>query len=165
MKAELFYFFSGIAILFSLLVIFLKSPVTSTLSLVVSFFSVSALFVLLHAPFLGVIQVLIYAGAILVLFLYVTMLLSVEPPAHPEPKWKKWLSLAAIPLIVSGLCWIVDFPKSILPEIPESFGSTSSLGEQLLGPWALLFELISVVLLAAIVGAVLLSTRREGKTS
>lgn len=165
--AIVFYGFAGMAIVFSLMVILLRNPVTSALSLVVSFFAVSAIFVLLHAPFLGVIQILIYTGAILVLFLYVTMLLNLRGGGANVnyDRITKFGAILLLPLLVLLLVKTITFPDRELPEIPETFGSMASVGEALLGPYALLFEMASVLLLAAIVGAVVLAVREKGKAA
>ncbi|HLG19226.1 MAG TPA: NADH-quinone oxidoreductase subunit J [Bdellovibrionota bacterium] len=163
MTAGLFYLFGGAAVLFSLLVILLRNPVTSALSLVASFFAVSAIFVLLGAPFLGVIQVLVYAGAVLVLFLYVVMLLNVRIERRQVAKQRliSLGSLLLLALILAALFKVVSFPSIAPVAVKESFGSMASVGELLLGPYALVFELVSLVLLAAMIGAVILSTMRK----
>ncbi len=162
--AVLFYVFSAFAVIFALAVILLRNPVLSALSLVASFFGVSAIFVLLHAPFLGVMQILIYVGAILVLFLYVTMLLNLRKSGAFTTRDRKLrvAGLVALPLLVSFLWLVVDVPGGEGAGVPETFGSLATVGVILLQPQVLVFEMISLVLLAAIIGAVVLSGGRKG---
>lgn len=168
MTAGVFYAFAGFAVLFSLLVILLRNPITSALSLVASFFCVSGIFVLLHAPFLGVIQILIYAGAILVLFLYVLMLLNVKREKVREYTYgriAKFIGLIALPVVLLISYTGFDLPEFGNGAVDSNFGSVSSVGLQLLGPYALLFELISLVLLAAILGVVVVTAKQRGELS
>jgi NADH-quinone oxidoreductase subunit J len=157
----LFYVFSFVTVLGSLAVVLMKNPILSALSLVVSFFGVAGIFVLLHAPFVATIQVWVYAGAILVLFLYVTMLLNIggEMPEEKKRKYSKfvWLVLG---LLVSGLIFKFGIRQWVPPfNIEPSSGSIESIASQLLNPYLLLFELISVVLLVGILGAIVLAKK------
>ncbi len=164
MEAIIFYIFSGFAVLFSLMVILLKNPVTSALSLVASFFCVSGIFFLLHASFLGVIQILIYAGAIVVLFLYVLMLLNIKKEDLIENKMERRLGYggkALVLVLVLFAFQVIDLPTSSTMQVRESFGTVASFGQELLGPFAIVFELVSLVLLAAILGVVALISRKE----
>lgn len=166
MRENLFYGFAALTILFSLLVILLKNPIASGLSLVSSFFCVSAIFVLLHAPFMGMIQILVYTGAIMVLFLYVMMLLNLEHPGDPKGfrKYSRYLWMLALPILIflgKSLIQVPDFNEN---QHMETFGSIQSVGNLLVGPYVFVFEAVSFVLLAAMIGVVVLtSKRRDGK--
>jgi NADH-quinone oxidoreductase subunit J len=164
LPAILFYVFSSIAVIFALMVILLRNPVTSALSLVASFFGVSGVFILLRAPFLGVIQILIYAGAILVLFLYVTMLLNIRG-ISADVKRPLYLRLGSISLAGLIFVLLLGFVTPILngrPDVAnESFGSIEAVGAVLLGPNALLFELVSLILLVGMIGTVVLSRKER----
>jgi NADH-quinone oxidoreductase subunit J len=165
MAAIVFYIFSAITVLFAFLVISVRNPVTSALSLVASFFGISGMFVLLHAPFLGIVQILIYAGAILVLFLYVTMLLNVRATdsamTHP---WRRRLLAGGVAAFIAVALFCATAPRDLASApLPGDFGSVASAGRLLLGPYALLFELISLVLLAGIIGTVVLAQRKAEK--
>lgn len=125
------------------------------------------MFVLLHAPFLGVIQILIYTGAILVLFLYVTMLLNVQGGKLTDTRSRasRVAPWVALPLLLAFLFHVVDFPEGEPASVSESFGSIATVGELLLSPYMLIFEFVSLVLLAAIIGAVILSAKpKKGST-
>jgi NADH-quinone oxidoreductase subunit J len=162
--AALFYLAAALAVIFTGMVILLRNPVTSALSLVASFFCVSVLFVLLQAPLLAVIQILIYAGAVLVLFLYVLMLLDLEPE---EPAWGRIgrilrpAALGIVPLLLIPLLPLLKVPDGGDPfAAHESFGSLRSVGKNLLGPHALVFEALSLILLVGMVGVILLAPRK-----
>src|SRR5258707_15852549 len=104
METLIFLIFAALAVASSLVVVMHRSPVYATMSLVVTLFSVADLFVLLWAPFLGALQILIYAGAIVVLFLFVIMLLNLqkEGEAAGPPPGQPWDSLPA-PLVFAGM--------------------------------------------------------------
>ncbi|MFH1262356.1 MAG: NADH-quinone oxidoreductase subunit J [Pseudomonadota bacterium] len=163
MASALFYFFAFFAVLFSVMVVTLAHPVPAALSLVASFFCASALFVLLNAPFLGVIQILIYVGAIVVLFLYVFMLLDLRAEGRSVGligRLNRTIALGVLPVAVAFLLPSLDLPGGSAAVVEgEKFGSLASVGRALLGPYALVFELISLVLLAAMIGAVVLGHR------
>lgn len=166
METYLLYIFSALTVAFSLAVIFMKNPVSSALSLVASFFCVSALFILMHATFLGVVQVLIYAGAILVLFLFVLMLLNLQEEnwifTHAWD-WKRSLQALSIVGILVYLIFskVIDIPAiTTAVELDESFGNISSVGEELLGKYVLAFEWVSVLLFAGILGVIGIASKK-----
>ncbi len=165
MTTYLFYVFSAAAIFFSLLVVTLRHPMASAFSLVVSFFFVSGLFILLSAPFLGVIQILIYAGAILVLFLYVIMLLNLKPeeegPDLSRRRRRRIVRLLLVPALFLGLWFGADVPAFYMSEVAPQFGSIESVGEIFLGNYVFWFEALSLILLVAILGVVAISGKRE----
>ena len=166
MKENLFYIFATLTVIFSLLVILLKNPIASGISLVVSFFCVSGIFILMHAPFLSMIQILVYTGAIMVLFLYVMMLLNLEHPKEPEGfrKYSKYVCIAAIPVLIFLGKSLINITEQTQSPHDDSFGSIASIGNLLLGSYVFAFEAVSFVLLAAMVGVVVLtSKRRDGK--
>lgn len=162
MIENLFYGFASLAVIFAYMVILIRNPIHSGLSLIGSFFCVSALFVLMKAPFLGVIQILIYTGAILVLFLYVMMLLNVKE--EEETTWQmvsKYFTLVLVPVGMFFSFKVLNFKRLAARELSEDFGSVFSVGESLLGSYVFVFELASVVLLAAMIGVVVLTKRKE----
>ena len=165
-RENIFYTFACLTVIFSLMVIILKNPIASGLSLIASFFCVSAIFVLLHAAFMGMIQILIYTGAIMVLFLYVMMLLNLEHPDSPKGfrKYSKWLWLFAIPILFFLGKSLLNVTELSERSHPDTFGSIASVGNLLLGRYVFAFEAVSFVLLASMIGVVVLtSKRREGK--
>ena len=158
-----FYFFAAAALICGLLVIanpFSQNPVTSAMFLVLTIASLAGLFVLLHAFFLAAVQVLVYAGAVMVLFLFVIMLLDLK--AEERRKLKR-LGLAGGVLVVGSILGIffASLARSPLPAGEPSTleGSTIELGKRLFTQYLLPFEVVSVLLLVAMVGVVLLSKK------
>jgi NADH-quinone oxidoreductase subunit J len=161
MQLALFWIFSLLMLIFGAAVIFLRSPVSSALSLVVSLVFMAALFVTLDAFFIGVVQVLVYAGAVMVLFLFVIMLLDIK--AEERRKIQRF-SVAAGAIAVAAITGI--FVKSLfaakpganLPA-PAADGATIPLGKLLFTQYLLPFEIVSILLLVAMVGVILLSKK------
>ena len=160
----LFYLFAFLTLLCGFLVVlnpFSSNPVTSAMFLVLTIASLAGLFVLLHAFFLAAVQVLVYAGAVMVLFLFVIMLLDL--PAEERRKIKK--SGIVLGLISVGAILTIAL-QSLLRSSPLNSeasprleGSTIPLGNLLFSQYLLPFEIISVLLLVAMVGVVLLSKK------
>jgi NADH-quinone oxidoreductase subunit J len=156
---NLFYLLSFIAILAALMVVFSKNPVYSVLYLIITFFSIAGHYVLLNAQFLAAVHVIVYAGAIMVLFLYVIMLLNLNKEA--EPQKSNLLKVAAAICAGSLMVILVGTLKGselmIKPEPGhEQMGLVKNLGKVLFNDYLLPFEITSVLLLAAMVGAVML---------
>ena len=161
----LFDVFSSLAIAAALMVIVSNDPVHSVLYLVVTMFSLSALFALLGAHFLAVIQILIYAGAVLVLFLFVVMMLDL---AKETPSMRQTLGLRVLGSItavafVGEIFFLLRSTASSLSLSPapsqQGRGSIEAIGRALFSGHLLAFELTSFLLLAAILGAVVLSKK------
>ena len=159
MTLNLFYFLSFVAILSALLVVFSKNPVYSVLYLIITFFAIAGHYVLLNAQFLAAVHVIVYAGAIMVLFLYVIMLLNLNTEA--EPLKSNALKFAAT--ICAGLLMIVLIGSlkgtELMVQRPVTdynLGLVKNLGKVLFTDFLLPFEIASVLLLAAMVGAVML---------
>jgi NADH-quinone oxidoreductase subunit J len=165
----LFYLFAAVAVLTSLLVVFQRNPVYSVLLLIGSFGALSGLYVLLEAPFVAVIQIIVYAGAIMVLFLFVVMLLNaphedteyderVHPLMRPGPM-RFGAVLAG--LLVVELVWALTSgtPSESLGDAPGV--SVSQIGREIFTTYAFPFEVTSVLILVAMVGAVLMARREE----
>jgi NADH-quinone oxidoreductase subunit J len=159
----LFYVFAFLTVVFGFLVVlnpFSLNPVTSAMFLVLTIASLAGLFVLLHAFFLAAVQVLVYAGAVMVLFLFVIMMLDVRAE---ERQRIKMTSLAA-GLIATGALLFVFF-QTLLKAPPVSAstptleGGTRELGGLLFTKYLLPFEIVSILLLVAIVGVILLSKK------
>ncbi len=167
-----FYLFGVIAIASALLFVTRKSPVAAALWLVNVLFSLAALYVMLDAQFIGVIQVLVYAGAIMVVFMFVVMLLNLGHPSDIADARGKW------PVIVAGFIGLVLIAQlgtvvgtRLLPRFQvapgtaasdmERYGAIGSIARPLYTDYLLAFELTSVLLLVAIVGAVVLGRRRD----
>ena len=166
----LFYVFAVVSVTASMLVIGQRSPIYSVMLLIASFAALAGLYVLLDAPFVAVIQIIIYAGAILVLFLFVVMLLN-APTEAPGP----WERLAAGPrragvalaaVFGAELVWAIWRLASVREPIgagsgvpAEAVESVRSIGQVLFTDYALAFELTSLLILVAMVGAVVLAKR------
>jgi NADH-quinone oxidoreductase subunit J len=163
MQDVLFYIFAGLALVCGFLVFanpFSRNPVTSAMFLVLTIASLAGLFVLLHAFFLAAVQVLIYAGAVMVLFLFVLMLLDLKV----EERVKFNLYGIITGLVAVGATSFIFFRslfQSSLPVVPAPSleGATIPLGKLLFSSYLLPFEVVSLLLLVAMVGVVLLSKR------
>jgi NADH-quinone oxidoreductase subunit J len=169
-----FWGLSGMAILASALVIGQRNPMYSVLLLIASFGALAGLYIQLDAPFVAVAQIIIYAGAIMVLFLFVVMLLNAPQEdaaewdrTHPlrQPGIMRFGGMLAV-LLVLQLTWAllrvngIDVPVGAQGD-PEALGSVRTLGRILFTEYVFAFEATSILILVAMVGAVLLA-RREG---
>ena len=169
-----FWGLSGMAILASALVIGQRNPMYSVLLLIASFGALAGLYIQLDAPFVAVAQIIIYAGAIMVLFLFVVMLLNAPQEdaaewdrSHPlrQPGIMRFGGMLAI-LLVLQLTWAllrvngIDVPVGAEGN-PEALRSVRTLGRILFTEYVFAFEATSILILVAMVGAVLLA-RREG---
>jgi len=156
----IFYLLATLLVTASLMVVFLRNVVHCAMALVTALLLISVLFVTLHAPMVGVLQVMIYAGAIMVLFLFVIMFLN---PAALERQRGLWWGFGTIlGLMLAGvlvpLVAINDLPADPVAAT-ELFGSPEMLAKSLFGDYVLPFEIASVLLLVAIIGAVVLAKR------
>ena len=159
MTLNVFYFLSFVAILSALMVVFSKNPVHSVLYLIITFFCIAGHYVLLNAEFLAVVHVIVYAGAIMVLFLYVIMMLNLNQES--EPHKSTLLKVAAT--ICAGLLIVVLIGTLKGTELmttqqptDASIGMVKNLGKVMFNEFLLPFEITSVLLLAAMVGAIML---------
>jgi NADH-quinone oxidoreductase subunit J len=160
----LFYAFAGLTLLFGFLCVanpLSRNPVTSAMFLVLTILSMAGLFVLLNAFFLAAVQILVYAGAVMVLFLFVIMLLDMKEEERRRLN-KAVVGLGT--LAVLGLAGIlvraiVSGTKVAAPEASVLEGSTRALGRILFESYLLPFEILSILLLVAMVGAILLSKK------
>ncbi|MCX6538083.1 MAG: NADH-quinone oxidoreductase subunit J [Acidobacteria bacterium] len=169
----LFYLFGGVAVAASLLVVLGRNAMHSVLLLIVSFAALAALYITLDSPFAAVIQIIIYAGAIMVLFLFVVMLLN----AHKEddyvsagaPTMKKPLYMGAVLAVVlaAELVWALVraghaqdgmLTGGASPDA-AALGSVRALGQLLFTDYAFAFEVTSILIIVAMVGAVVLAKR------
>jgi NADH-quinone oxidoreductase subunit J len=155
-----FFFFAAVAVIFALVVILHRNPVISALALVASLFALAVMYVLLDAPFLAALQVIVYAGAIMVLFLFVIMLLNLqkqrEEPTRPIQQFLGYTGSAGFGI---GLVYYIS--KYAVLEMPASpfVADARTVGVALFESYIFPFEIVSILLLAAIVGALFLSAR------
>jgi len=171
----LFYLFGAVAVIASLLVIAQRNPIYSVLLLIASFGALSGLYVLLDAPFVAVTQIIVYAGAIMVLFLFVVMLLNapheeterderiqkLHPLRRPGPM--RFGAALALALVIE-LIWALTragVESSAFPAAAEL--SVRSIGKVLFTEYAFAFEVTSLLILVAMVGAVVLAKREAVK--
>ena len=161
----LFWILAFLTIPAALTVILHKNPIYSALALVFTLFQVAIMFVALEAYLIAFLQVIVYAGAIMVLILFAIMLLSLEPeePSPQRSTMRAW-GWAVAALLTAELVVVASLQSSVKPEVsslPEGFGSVEQVAERLFSVHLLPFELTSVLLLIAVVGAVVLARRRS----
>ena len=158
-----FFILAAFLIASSLLVIFKQNPVHSALSLVASLFIVAVLFLTLQAPMVAVLQIFVYAGAIMVLFLFVIMLFNPGMPEKGRRFWRGLGFLGAVLLALELIALFLSFRgqnnSSGGPQVGADFGSPKMLAESLFTDFVLPFEIASILLLVALIGAVVLAKR------
>jgi NADH-quinone oxidoreductase subunit J len=172
----LFYVFAAVAVGTSLLVIGQRNPIYSVLLLIASFGALAGLYVLLDAPFVAVTQIIVYAGAIMVLFLFVVMLLNAprEEPIDPErlvePQGARRFGVVLAVFLLAELGWAVARGARALfgsgsfdRTRGEQISSVRYIGQVLYSDYAFAFEVTSILILVAMVGAVLLARRHDEK--
>jgi NADH-quinone oxidoreductase subunit J len=165
----LFGLFAIMAVTCALGTVFQRNPVHCALFLVGVLLSMSGMFIILNAQFIAAIQILVYAGAIMVLFLFVLMMLNVrgERP-FLTPGATKGFGILFGAVVLAELLWIVlapgieDWRPGPAPALPPGFGSPAAIGRILYTTWLYPFEITSILLLVAVIGAVVLSRRKFG---
>lgn len=148
--------------LMTLLMIFQTNPVASAIYLVGAFFGLAALYVLLSAPFVAVLQVLVYAGAIMVLFTFVIMLLNIrkEELVYDRVTWRKTAVVLTALFFAGFLIWhFLKIPVVPFAPVEEGFGEVHKVGRLMFSKYLIPFELTSVLLLVAIIGALVLGKK------
>jgi NADH-quinone oxidoreductase subunit J len=159
----LFYVFAALTLLCAVLVVanpFSRNPVTSAMFLVLTIISMSGLFLLLHAFFLAAVQILVYAGAVIVLFIFVIMLLDLKEEQRRKIKFFGLAAgLVSVGIVVSIFVKSLASIKPAAAE-PTLEGETYALGKLLFTQYTLPFEIVSVLLLVAMVGVILLSKKK-----
>lgn len=172
MDALFFWIFAVVAIIGAIAVVGQRNPMYSVLSLVVMFAAFAGFYVLLNAPFMAVAQIIIYAGATMVLFLFVVMLLNVtSEDAAVEPRWKvlsgpgpRRLGAVLAVVLAIELIWalrtIADSPFAAeTPEVAAMTSSVATIGVRLFRDYAFAFEATSILILVAMVGAVVIARK------
>jgi NADH-quinone oxidoreductase subunit J len=165
-----FYIFAAIAVIASLLVVGQRNPMYSVMLLITSFGALAGLYVLLDAPFSAVTQIIIYAGAIMVLFLFVVMLLNV-PREEPLPSaiagvlGPSGMRMGAVLSVLLGaeMLWALSrlSERPFAPEHADTVRSVANIGRMLFTQHAFAFEVTSVLILVAMVGAVVLARKEH----
>jgi NADH-quinone oxidoreductase subunit J len=159
-----FYFLSGLTLVSGVFVITRKNPVHSALALIFGLLAQAGLYLMLYAPFVAGVQIILYAGGIMVLFLFVIMLVNLERSRREEQFNNQWVIglLAAVALGVLFVIVYVKgkalFPYRIAQPIENS--NTQQIGVMLYGQYMFAFEIASLLLLVAIIGAVVMAKKR-----
>ncbi len=161
----IFYILGGLTIGTALMVVLSKHPVRSVLYLVLTFFLISANYVLMNAQFIAIVNIIVYAGAIMVLFLFVLMLLNLNK--ENEPKHSPLMTIGAavaggsLFLVVVAAMRDAILAAPIIDENSPKAGLVENLGQVLFTKYVLPFEVSSILFLAAMVGAVLLAKKEK----
>jgi NADH-quinone oxidoreductase subunit J len=163
MSETVFYLFAGTTVAAASGVLFLRNPVHCALSLVVALFLVAVGYIALGAHLIAALQIIVYAGAVMVLFLFVIMLLNLQPDPNEATHPLLKMGAAAAALGFAGIVWrvVLDWSASApAPAVlPPDFGTTAVVSRNLFTEHMVAFELTSVLLLVAVVGAVVLARR------
>ena len=177
-----FYYMAGVSVTSALLAVTRKNPVHSMLWVLVLFSHVAGIFLILGAEFLSAVQIIVYAGAILIFYLFIVMLLDLTGEEAQPRFGKHWLLAVGVGLVFMMLAFFADVrpvgdvgsaeqpvkganPAAVdLTETGAFQGNLEKVGNQLFGPFTLPFEIISLVLLTAIIGAVVLTRRRTDES-
>ncbi len=166
-----FYAFAAIAVVSTLLVIAQPNPIYSVLLLIASFVALAGLYVMLDAPFVAVTQIIVYAGAIMVLFLFVVMLLNVsredviadaEASAHADAATARWFGALLALAMAAELVWALNRSRGIAAAAPsggerETAWTVAEIGALLFRNYAFAFEATSVLILIAMIGSIVLA--------
>jgi NADH-quinone oxidoreductase subunit J len=167
MERAFFLLFASIAVASACGVVLLKNPVHSAVSLMACFIQIAALYILLHSPFLAAVQLFVYVGAIMVLFIFVIMMLEIRQATLERfLPGSKYIALVFSVVLGSAMLWLL-FSSPLLSQIPPpapsaTQGSVSELGQALFAQYLLPFEVVSIVLLVALVGAIFMTHKGDG---
>jgi len=161
LETVLFYAFAIVAIVTSLGVVWARNPLHSALSLIGAFFALAGIYAMLGAHLLAALQILVYAGAVMVLFIFVIMLLNLKDEELGEPKLTPMKFLGAGGLILGGLVLATKVLAGLQPiadfDKVAKFGTTAEVGKVIYGSFLLPFEVTSLLLLVSIVAAVVIA--------
>ena len=164
METVVFYVFAALAVAGAIIVITHSNPVYSAVSLVLTLFSTAVLFILLNAEFVAAVQVLVYAGAIMILFLFTVMFLNIRPEAFKFDSKNMGFKVSVffVLLLLVGYFASLGFSMGIKRAYTQSvdFGTAKGVGKLLFTEYLLPFELTSVLIVAAIIGVVAIAKRR-----
>jgi NADH-quinone oxidoreductase subunit J len=155
-----FYYFSAGAIVSALLTVGLRSPIYCTVALLSALLHVAGLFILLHAEFVFALQVIIYAGAVLVLYLFVLMLLSIKSRETFVHRQSWFAGFFSVVILSEILLVLLRNPMGDLPDttpLPAALGNTEAIGIALFTDYLLPFEMVGIILLGGAIGALILA--------
>jgi len=164
----LFYIFALLVLGGGLLTITRRNAVHSAISLIVSLLGVAGLYLLQQAEFLFAVQIVLYVGGIMVLFLFVIMLVNLDEAAKERQFNRQWLvALVAVAAVGAQLSWFIykgkdafHFAENAAVALPEAVGNTEQVADSLFRDYLLPFEIASVLLLVAVVGSVVMAKKR-----
>jgi NADH-quinone oxidoreductase subunit J len=161
----LFLILAGLAVLSALGMLLSRNALYSALYLIINFITVAVMYLTLHAPFIAIVQITVYTGAIMVLFVFVIMLLGAEQigSRHPQ-RWFLPLAIFLGAVLLIETVYIVIYQRNLTSgaaKIAEQFGSPKAIGELLFNQYLLPFEATSILLLVAMIGAIVLTKRAE----
>jgi len=160
----LFLILALVAVVSALGMLFSRNAVYAALFLILNFGTVAVFYLLLNAPFIALTQVTVYAGAIMVLFLFVIMLLGAEQSGRtPAVRWLRPVTISLGAILLAEAIYIIYIQRSLLPAklaTSASFGTPNSVCEILFNQYLLPFEVTSVLLLVAMIGAIVLTKPR-----
>jgi NADH-quinone oxidoreductase subunit J len=161
-----FYLFAGIMLIGGILVITRKNPVHSALALIITLLAQASIYLMLYAPFVAGVQIILYAGGIMVLFLFVIMLVSIEQSMKERQFNSQWVVGVVAAAALGGLFIAVYtkgkniFPNHALRMTIDEAPNTQGVATMLYGQYMFAFEIASLLLLVAIIGAVVMAKRR-----
>jgi NADH-quinone oxidoreductase subunit J len=163
MEVFLFWIFALVSVVCGVMVVWHRNPMSSAIYLVITMLCLAGFYALLNGAFVAVIQVLVYAGAVMVLILFVIMMVNVpQESLQREGSTPAWIAAGVIGVLL--VIRLAGLFRQVQPETlaqpGEEFGTIQEVGAHLFGPFVLPFELTSILLLVAIIGAVLLAKRR-----
>ena len=160
----LFYFLSALALYAAIMMLMSRKPIHSVLYLTLTFFAIAGHYILLNAQFIAVVHIIVYAGAIMVLFLFTVMLLNLnKEEISPKPLWIKFLAIITGCLLMVVLVGVLRGYDVTVQQDPSlvQIGLVRNLGKILFEQYLLPFELASILFLTAMVGAVLLGKKEQ----
>ncbi len=163
MDQFLFFLVAFLAISSAVYFVFARNPLYAILSLIVTMFSIAGMYILLNAQFLGIVQIIVYTGAIMVLFLYILMMLNLnKEDESKKANLPKFIGIISICILFVGMLGAyrgLSGKTTVADNIDHSVGLTKNLGRLLFNEYVLPFELASILILAGIVGAVLIGKK------
>ena len=167
MEHVFFFYFAFIIAAASVLVVAVRNPIYSALSLLIMFFHVAGLYVTLHAEFLAAVQIIVYAGAILVLYLFVVMLLNLRQDDRYHRQWPMAAAVGATLIIEAVILtvmkgWITPVAASGTETTVGGTSNTEAIGDVLYSTYLYPFEVASLILLVAMIGAIMLAKKDIG---
>jgi NADH-quinone oxidoreductase subunit J len=159
----IFAYFAAVIIVSAVLVITRRNPVHSVMFMLLLFFHIAGVFVLLNAEFLAAVQLIVYAGAILILYLFVVMLLNVDKERSAKRANRYWPVIAGFGIVIAAEIVVLlargKFSVDTGQLMKPGFGSVNALGVELYTNYLVPFEIASVILLVGLVGAVMLAKK------